>query len=81
MAVRGANDLDVAKSYEDLIELLLLDAKPPKGSDLPGGNGVSFEWSILDGLQSKIPILLSGGIDLGNLDQAISHCRRSRQMR
>lgn len=72
MAIRGIDDLEVAKSYEDLIELLLLDAKPPKGSDLPGGNGVSFEWSILDGLQSKIPVLLSGGIDLENLSEAIS---------
>ena len=71
MAIRGSDDLEVAKSYGDLVELLLLDAKPPKGSDLPGGNGVSFEWSILDGLQSKIPVLLSGGIDLQNLDEAI----------
>ena len=72
MAVHGPDDLAIAKTYEDLVELLLLDAKPPKGSDLPGGNGVSFEWSILDGLQSKIPVLLSGGIDLQNLEEAIS---------
>ncbi len=72
MAIRDADDLAKAAIYEDAVEHLLLDAKPPKGAELPGGNGVSFDWSILENLQVKIPVLLSGGLDIGNIDRALS---------
>jgi len=71
MAVRDAIDLDAARSYDGAVELLLLDAKPPKGADLPGGNGVSFDWSLLVGLKTQTSILLSGGIDLSNVCEAM----------
>ncbi len=75
LAIRDADDLAKAKTYDGVVELLLLDAKPPKGADLPGGNGVTFDWSLLEGLQTKTPILLSGGIDLFNVDEAMSRVR------
>ena len=74
-AVRDETDLDRAKSYAGAVDMLLLDAKPPEGSDLPGGNGVSFDWSLLTRLQTKTPVLLSGGIDLDNVIDAIHHVR------
>lgn len=70
-AIRDAADFEKARAYDDIADMLLLDAKPPKGSDLPGGNGVSFDWSLIDALKIETPILLSGGIDIDNLLAAL----------
>ncbi|MFD0916978.1 phosphoribosylanthranilate isomerase [Pseudahrensia aquimaris] len=75
LAVRGIDDLARAQIYEGHVDLLLLDAKPPKGAELPGGNGVSFDWSLVENLQSQTPILLSGGIDQSNVKEAIALVR------
>ncbi len=50
---------------------LLLDAKPPKGADRPGGNGVPFDWTLLAGFDPDIPYLLSGGLRPGNVAEAL----------
>ena len=76
LAIRDETDLEKIALYEDSVDLLLLDAKPPDGSELPGGNGVSFDWSLIAGLNSKAPILLSGGIDQSNLNQAIDYVEK-----
>jgi phosphoribosylanthranilate isomerase len=49
LAIRDAADLDRAAAYEGIADRMLFDAKPPRGSDLPGGNGVSFDWRLLAG--------------------------------
>ena len=71
LAIRDATDLAKIEHYDRVADLLLLDAKPPKGSDLPGGNGISFDWSLIAGMQTDIPALLSGGIDISNATQAL----------
>lgn len=71
MAVRSEEDLAKAQSYSSVADMLLLDAKPPKDSELPGGNGVSFDWSLVQNLQSDIPVMLSGGISLDNIEEAL----------
>ena len=75
LSIRDSADLDKIATYADCVDMLLLDAKPPAGSDLPGGNGVSFDWSILNDLHGDIPILLSGGIDISNIDEAVAIVR------
>ena len=75
LSIRDSADLDKIATYADCVDMLLLDAKPPAGSDLPGGNGVSFDWSILNDLHGDIPILLSGGIDISNIDEAVTIVR------
>ncbi|MEL6504991.1 MAG: phosphoribosylanthranilate isomerase [Pseudomonadota bacterium] len=75
MAVREAGDLDKIAHYAPHVAMLLVDAKPPKGADLPGGNGITFDWSLVENLACDTPILLSGGIGLPNLDEAIGHVR------
>ncbi|MEZ5872969.1 MAG: phosphoribosylanthranilate isomerase [Nitratireductor sp.] len=75
LSVREATDLDAIKPYLGHADCFLFDAKPPKGSDLPGGNGVSFDWSLMHGLDPSLPYMLSGGINPANLDQAISTVR------
>lgn len=69
--VAEAADLDAARAYEPVADLLLFDAKPPKGAVLPGGNGVSFDWSLLTGRTWSKPWMLSGGLDPDNVTDAI----------
>ena len=49
----------------------LFDAKPPKGAELPGGNGVPFDWRLLATLGSDTPYMLSGGLNAGNIGEAL----------
>lgn len=71
LAVREACDLDAVSPYEGIADRLLLDAKPPPGALLPGGNGVSFDWRLLAGLPAGTPYFLSGGLDAGNVGEAL----------
>ncbi len=72
VAIRTLEDMEASKSYVASADMLLFDAKPPKGSELPGGNGVSFDWSLLQKFQSKLPIMLSGGLSRENIGEALS---------
>ena len=75
LAIREAADLEKVATYDPVSDLLLLDAKPPAGSQLPGGNGVRFDWTVLKRLKSSTPILLSGGIDISNVGEAMDYVR------
>jgi phosphoribosylanthranilate isomerase len=71
--VSDAADLDAADAYTDVADMLLFDAKPPPEMEnaLPGGNAVSFDWSILSGRDWAVPWMLSGGLDPDNVADAI----------
>ena len=69
--VRTAADRDVAARYKGAASLILYDAKPPEGADLPGGNGLRFDWSLLSGHRHSLPWALSGGLDADNVAEAI----------
>ncbi|OYQ35958.1 phosphoribosylanthranilate isomerase [Niveispirillum lacus] len=71
LKIGDAADLDAARAYEPVVDMLLFDAKPPKGAILPGGNGVAFDWSLLTGRQWQKPWMLSGGLDPANVADAI----------
>ncbi len=64
-------DLAAAADYYDVADYLLFDARPPKGSSLPGGNAVAFDWTILSGFQCPLPWMLAGGLTPANVAQAI----------
>jgi phosphoribosylanthranilate isomerase len=64
-------DVETARQYFDTADALLFDAKPPKGSVLPGGNAVSFDWRLLAGTKWPLPWLLSGGLHAGNVADAV----------
>ncbi len=70
--VKTRDDLEVAANFVGAVSHLLYDAKPPKGADLPGGTGMRFDWSLLDGFAHPVPWLLAGGLDAGNVAAAIA---------
>ncbi len=50
---------------------LLLEATPPVGANRPGGNGVSFDWSLMRGWKAPVPWMLAGGLTPANVSTAI----------
>jgi phosphoribosylanthranilate isomerase len=72
LSMAEAADLNAIPLYETVADRLLFDAKPPKTSVLPGGNGVSFDWGLLAGLSKRLPYMLSGGLDAGNVAKALA---------
>ena len=71
LALSTPADLDRITPFIGVTDRFLFDAKPPVGSQLPGGNGVSFDWALLAGLPPTIDYLLSGGINAGNVGEAL----------
>ena len=72
IGVSDRADLEAASAFEAACDWLLLDAKPPKDATRPGGNGQAFDWSILDGFAPPRPWLLSGGLNAGNVADALA---------
>jgi len=68
--IRTRADLDAAHLYGGVADRILYDAKTPKGT-LPGGMGLRFDWKLLDGFNHPLPWALSGGLDTGNLAEAV----------
>ena len=69
--IGGRDDIEAASAYENAADMLLLDAKPRPGEGL-GLPGVSFDWRLMQGLDLKLPVMLSGGLDASNVAAAIS---------
>lgn len=74
-SVRDADDLRGIEPYIGIADLFLFDAKPPKGSDLPGGNGVSFDWTLMAALDDGLPYMLSGGLNDSNVALALKETK------
>lgn len=72
LGVSGPGDLDRVPAYAEVSDRLLFDAKPPKGADRPGGHGKAFDWRILAGLPGGLDFMLSGGLNAGNLAEALA---------
>ena len=64
-------DLAVAARYFGVADRLLFDAKPPKDAAVPGGNGLIFDWQLLGGRRWPLPWMLSGGLTVENLADAV----------
>lgn len=71
IAVKVRADLDHARLHVGAADRVLFDAKTPAGAALPGGMGIRFDWSLLDGFQHPLPWALSGGLDAANVAAAI----------
>ncbi len=72
IGVADAADIEQATEFAEVADMLLFDAKPPKGSDRNGGNGLIFDWAMLENYHHSTPFLLAGGLNSQNVRQAIS---------
>ncbi len=70
LSVSARADLAKAQDYAGAADLLLLDAKTPKGT-LPGGMGLSFDWNLLSGWKAPLPWGLAGGLSPRNVGDAV----------
>lgn len=72
IGISSAEDLDNIDRFSDVADQLLVDAKAPKGAELPGGNGLPFDWQLLAGRKYwRRPWLLAGGLVPENVAEAI----------
>lgn len=71
VGIADANDLPKLESYFGVADQILVDAKPPKGGELPGGNGLSFDWRLIVGRRWPCPWMLAGGLTPENVAEAV----------
>lgn len=71
VGISDAADIDRIEAYEIVADQILIDAKPPKGADLPGGTGVPFDWRLIAGRHWQRPWMLAGGLTAKNVGLAI----------
>lgn len=75
LPIGSAEDVAQVAAFADVADRILLDAKPPKGAERPGGLGMSFDWGLLEGLDRSIPFMLSGGLTPETVADAIRAVR------
>lgn len=75
LSISDADDLARIDAYDGIADRFLFDAKAPLNSELPGGNGVTFDWTLLAGLSERIGYMLSGGLTKDNVAEAIRIAR------
>jgi phosphoribosylanthranilate isomerase len=73
--VAASSDLVPLVSYEAVADWILFDAKAPKDATRPGGHGQTFDWSLLANVKRTKPVMLSGGLNPGNVATAIVEVR------
>ncbi len=72
IGVANADDLTRIAEYEAVADQILIDAKPAPGADLPGGNGLTFDWRLIAGRKWQKPWMLAGGLTPDNVARAIN---------
>ncbi|MDD9978212.1 MAG: phosphoribosylanthranilate isomerase [Boseongicola sp.] len=72
VGISAADDLENIQTYSEVADQILVDAKPPKGGDLPGGNGLAFDWRLISDLRWTKPWMLAGGLTPSNAAQAVN---------
>jgi phosphoribosylanthranilate isomerase len=71
LPIEARADLAPIRIYEKVADWLLFDARAPREATRPGGLGKTFDWTLLENLDLKIPFMLSGGLDAANVAEAL----------
>ncbi len=71
VGIADAPDLGAINTYSGVADQILIDAKPPKLAELPGGNGVPFDWRLIAGRRWSVPWMLAGGLTSENVGEAL----------
>ena len=72
VGIADASDLAALDVYAQVADQILVDAKPPRNADLPGGNGLAFDWRLIAGRRWPVPWVLAGGLTPQNVAEATS---------
>ncbi len=64
-SIKDEFDFSTLNPYEGIVDYFLFDTKGKE----KGGNGYTFDWSVLANYSSKTPFILSGGIGLEEIDK------------
>jgi phosphoribosylanthranilate isomerase len=75
LAISERKDLSPIRLYASVADRLLFDARAPQGATRPGGLGRTFDWTLLKDIDRAIPFMLSGGLDAGNVGEAVAITR------
>jgi len=73
LSIATREDLAPVREHAEVADMLLFDAKASPEA-LPGGNGLAFDWRLLEGVQVQRPWLLAGGLNAANLAAAVRLC-------
>jgi phosphoribosylanthranilate isomerase len=71
LAIETPADLAILPGYAAVADRILFDARAPKHATRPGGLGATFDWHVLENLDLKIPFMVSGGLNAGNVAEAV----------
>lgn len=71
VGIADASDLAELDRHARVADQILVDAKPPRTGDLPGGNGLTFDWRLISGRRWPCPWMLAGGLTAANVGEAI----------
>jgi phosphoribosylanthranilate isomerase len=71
LAVEATADLASLPGYAAVADRILFDARAPKEATRPGGLGEVFDWRVLENLDLKLPFMVSGGLNVGNVAEAV----------
>jgi phosphoribosylanthranilate isomerase len=75
LQVSGMADIQDAARFHTDFHLLDARSTEPGSEQLRGGTGETFDWALLAGRRSKVPLILSGGLNSGNVGEAIERVR------
>jgi phosphoribosylanthranilate isomerase len=71
LPVAERKDLSPVRHYAQVVDRLIFDARAPRDATRPGGLGKAFDWTLLKDINVGIPFMLSGGLDAGNIAEAL----------
>jgi phosphoribosylanthranilate isomerase len=71
LPIAERSDLTPIRSYAAVTDQILFDARAPRSATRPGGLGKSFDWNLLQNVNPGVPFMLSGGLDAGNVAEAL----------
>lgn len=71
VGIAGPEDVEKIALYGKVADQILADAKAPKGAAVPGGNGLSFDWTLIARKYWPCPWMLAGGLTPENVAEAI----------
>lgn len=71
ISVEKLTDIESARQFENIVDIILFDTKAVEGADLPGGNGLPFNWDLLKGQKFQCQTMLAGGLNASNVGVAM----------